>query len=174
MVSEVGPKDPGGADLRRRTIGAMDTDVNGLEVLSRAEAIALLETGEVGRLVYTRRARPAVLPVNYVVREGGIWIWTDSASSLGLALRGAVVAFQVDDFDRARRSGWSVTVTGLAQVVTDGPKLARARVDGPVPWAPGVKEHLICIPIDIVTGRRLGEREPAVENQQEDLVQAAA
>jgi hypothetical protein len=35
----------------------MDTDVNGLEIIARAEAIALLETEEVGRLVYTRRAR---------------------------------------------------------------------------------------------------------------------
>jgi hypothetical protein len=69
----------------------MDTDVNGLGVLSRAEALSLLETGEVGPVVYTRRALPAVLPVNYAVREGGIWIWTASASSLGLALRGAVV-----------------------------------------------------------------------------------
>jgi len=172
-VSEVRPKDPGDTDLRRRTIGAMDTDVNGLDMLSRAEAVALLETGEVGRLVYTRRALPAVLPVNYAVREGGIWIWTGSASSLGRALRGAVVAFQVDGLDYATHSGWSVTVTGLAQVVTDGPKLARARVDGPVPWAPGVKEHLICIPIDMVTGRWLGARNPAVEDQQ-GLAQAAA
>ncbi|HEV2634396.1 MAG TPA: pyridoxamine 5'-phosphate oxidase family protein, partial [Actinocrinis sp.] len=61
--------------------------MNGLGVLSRAEALSLLETGEVGRVVYTRRALPAVLPVNYAVREGGIWIWAGSASSLGLALR---------------------------------------------------------------------------------------
>jgi hypothetical protein len=81
------------------------------------------------------------------------------------ALRGAVVAFQVDGLDYATRSGWSVTVTGLTQVVTDGPKLARARVDGPLPWAPSVKEHLICISIDMVTGRWLGVRNPAAGNQ---------
>ncbi|HEV2634948.1 MAG TPA: pyridoxamine 5'-phosphate oxidase family protein, partial [Actinocrinis sp.] len=132
-----------------------------------------LETGEVGRVVYTRRALPAVLPVNYAVREGGIWIWAGSASSLGLALRGAVVAFQVDDLDYATHSGWSVTVTGLAQVVTDGPKLARARADGPVPWAPGTKDDLICISLDMVTGRWLGARDPAVGNQQYSA-QAAA
>jgi hypothetical protein len=134
----------------------MDTDVNGLEVLSRAEAVALLETREVGRLVYTRRALPAVLPVNYAVRESSIWIWTGSASSLSQALRGAVVAFQVDDVDYATRSGWSVTVTGMAQMVTDKALLARARIDGPVPWAPGLKEHLIQIPLTMVAGRWLG------------------
>jgi len=133
----------------------MEMDVNGLEVLSRAEALALLESREVGRLVYTRRALPAIRPVNYVVRGAAVLIWTGSSSSLGQAVRGAVVAFEVDAFDRVGRSGWSVVVTGTAQLVTDVARLARARLDGPVPWAPGVKEHLIRIPLTIVTGRWL-------------------
>jgi hypothetical protein len=137
----------------------MNTDANGLEVLSRAEAVALLETQEVGRLVYTRRALPAVIPVNYAVRGGAILIWTGSTSSLGQAVRGSVVAFQVDELDRVEHSGWSVTVTAPAQLVTDEAELAKARLDGPVPWAPGVKEHLIRIPLTMVTGRWLGSRE---------------
>jgi nitroimidazol reductase NimA-like FMN-containing flavoprotein (pyridoxamine 5'-phosphate oxidase superfamily) len=142
----------------------MDTDVNGLEVLSRGEAIALLETQEVGRLVYTRRALPAIAPVNYAVRAGGILIWTRSASSLGQAVRGAVVAFQADELDRATRSGWSVTVTGTAKLVTDEIELTRARVDGPAPWVPATRDHLIRIPITMVTGRWLGAR----QHQSED------
>lgn len=139
----------------------MQIDANGLEILSRAEAIALLETREVGRLVYTRRALPAVRPVNYVVRDGAVLIWTGSASSLGQAVRGAVVAFEADAFDRVNRTGWSVVVTGTAQLVTDEAQLALARLEGPVPWAPGIKEHLIRIPMTIVTGRWLGGREGA-------------
>jgi nitroimidazol reductase NimA-like FMN-containing flavoprotein (pyridoxamine 5'-phosphate oxidase superfamily) len=137
----------------------MEMDANGLEVLSRAEAIALLETQEVGRLVYTRRALPAIRPVNYAVRGGAVLIWTGSASSLGQAVRGAVVAFEADELDRGTRSGWSVSVTGTAQLVTDEAQLARARADGPVPWAPGIKEHLIRIPLTVVTGRWLGARD---------------
>lgn len=137
----------------------MEIDTNGLEALSRAEAIALLETREVGRLVYTRRALPAIRPVNYAVRDGAVLIWTGSASSLGQAVRGAVVAFETDALDRVNRSGWSVVVTGTAQLVTDEAQLARARLDGPVPWAPGVKEFLIRIPLTIVTGRWLGGHE---------------
>lgn len=139
----------------------MEMDANGLEVLSRAEAIALLETQEVGRLVYTRRALPAIRPVNYVVRGGAVLIWTGSTSSLGQAVRGAVVAFEADEFDRATRSGWSVAVTGTAQLVTDEAQLERARREGPVPWAPGVKDYLIRIPLTIVTGRWLGVRDDA-------------
>jgi hypothetical protein len=134
----------------------MNTDANGLEMLSRAEAIALLETQEVGRLVYTRRALPAIRPVSFVVRGGAVLIWTGSSSSLGQAVRGAVVAFEADELDRATHSGWSVAVTGTAQLVTDEARLAQARADGPVPWAPGIKEHLIRIPLTVVTGRWLG------------------
>lgn len=143
----------------------METDVNGLEILARPEAIALLETQEVGRLVYTRRALPAVTPVNFVVRGGGILIWTGSASSLGQAVRGAVVAFQADELDRTTRSGWSVTVTGTAKLVTDERELERARADGPVPWAPGIKDHLIRIPLTMVTGRWLGPRHPGPDHR---------
>ena len=38
-------------------------------------------------------------------------------------------------------------------------ELARARIDGPAPWAPGIKDHLIRIPIAMVTGRWLGPRD---------------
>ena len=153
----------------------MDTDLNGVEVLTRAESIALLESQEVGRLVYTRRALPAVRPVNFVVRGGAVLIWTGSASSLGQAVRGAVVAFEADELDRVTRSGWSVVVVGTAQLVTDETELAVARLDGPSPWAPGVKDHLIRIPLTMVTGRWLGERERERERQQsQDAARAVA
>src|SRR5437870_3134162 len=105
----------------------METDANGMEVLGRAEAVALLETQEVGRLVYTRRALPAVVPVNYAVRGGAILVWTGSASSLAQAVRGSVVAFEIDELDSATHAGWSVTVTATAQLVTDEAELVRAR-----------------------------------------------
>ena len=54
--------------------------------LTETEAVALLGSGRVGRLVYTRRALPAVTPVNYALRDGAIWIWTASASSMAQAV----------------------------------------------------------------------------------------
>jgi nitroimidazol reductase NimA-like FMN-containing flavoprotein (pyridoxamine 5'-phosphate oxidase superfamily) len=138
----------------------MDTDVNGLEILSRAEAIALLETEEVGRLVYTRRALPAITPVNFAVRGDAVLFFTGSFSSLIPAVRGAVVGFQADHFDRAARCGWSVSVTGKAELVSDAREVRLALMDGPVPWTAGSKDHLIRIPLTMVTGRWLGTRMP--------------
>lgn len=134
----------------------MDTHyVNSLAGLTEAEARALLESQEVGRLVYTRRALPAVTPVNYAVRDDAIWIWTASASSMAQAVRGAVVAFEVDDLDRAMRTGWSVLVLGVAELIVAAVELERALVLGPEPWVQGRKEHLIRIPIKVISGRRL-------------------
>ena len=131
------------------------TDAKPLATLSQAEAFALLGTQEVGRLVYTRRALPAVTPVNFVLHEGAIWIWTASASSMAQAVRGAVVAFEVDRLDGETRSGWSVVVLGVAELVMDQAEVERAGAFGPEPWIPGRKEHLIKIPLTRVTGRRI-------------------
>jgi nitroimidazol reductase NimA-like FMN-containing flavoprotein (pyridoxamine 5'-phosphate oxidase superfamily) len=135
----------------------MDTeDAEPLDVLTSAEALALLAAEEVGRLVYTRRALPVVTPVNYALRDGALWIWTASASSMARAVRGAVVAFEADSLDRASRTGWTVTVLGVAELVVEPAELERARALGPEPWVPGRKEHLIRVPLKIIYGRRIG------------------
>jgi nitroimidazol reductase NimA-like FMN-containing flavoprotein (pyridoxamine 5'-phosphate oxidase superfamily) len=138
----------------------MDVDADGFEVLSRAEAVALLMTQEVGRLVYTRRALPAVTPVTFRVRDGAVLIGTGSSSALAGAVRGAVVAFQVDEVDRPPRAGWTVTVIGTASLVTDPDEVGRA--GSPAPWARGAEDQLIRIPIVMVAGRRLGARDTRI------------
>ena len=131
------------------------TDAMPLATLSEAEALTLLGTQEVGRLVYTRRALPAIIPVNYALRAGAIWIWTASSSSMAQAVRASVVAFEVDQLDPATRAGWSVTVIGVARIIHDPSEIERARREGPEPWAAGRTEHLIKIPLQLVSGRRL-------------------
>jgi nitroimidazol reductase NimA-like FMN-containing flavoprotein (pyridoxamine 5'-phosphate oxidase superfamily) len=140
----------------------MDTeDAEPPDVLTSAEALALLAAEEVGRLV---------TPVNYALREGAVWIWTASASSMAQAVSGAVVAFEADSLDRASRTGWTVTVLGVAEVVADPAELERARTLGPEPWVPGRKEHLIRVPFKIVSGRRIG---PAPDAQAEPADEGA-
>lgn len=116
----------------------MDTSETPLPVtLTEAEAVALLGSGRVGRLVYTRRALPAVTPVNYALRDGAIWIWTASASPMAQAVRGTVVAFEVDEFDMAGRSGWSVTVLGSPNPSSTPPRSNGLWSSGPSPGCPG-------------------------------------
>ena len=147
----------------------MDTsDIKTLEEIGRDEAVELIETQQIGRLIFTRRALPAAAPVNYIARQGAVWFWTASNASLGQALHHAVVGFEVDHFDESARTGWSVLVLGIAELITDEKQIERARASGPRPWAPGRMEHLIRIPLAEVTGRRIDPWFPLADWGDED------
>jgi len=132
------------------------TGIKPLVDIPQAEALRLLASREVGRLVYTRRALPAITPVNYAVRDHAIWIWTASSSSLAQAVRGAVVAFEVDEIDQTAHGGWSVVVLGVAELIVAPHEIELARRLGPRPWVSDRQEHLIRMPLTMVTGRRVG------------------
>jgi len=126
-----------------------------LAELSRAECLRLLATVPIGRISYTKQALPAVDPVNFVLYDGAIVIRTDAGGKLAAATRRAVVAFQADHLDLHLRSGWSVTVVGRCEEVTDARDIARLDSLGLESWAPGTRDHFIRIVPGIVTGRRL-------------------
>jgi uncharacterized protein len=84
-----------------------------------------------------------------------IVIRTDAGGKLVAASRGAVEAFQADDLDLARRSGWSVTAVGRCDEVTDVADIVRLDKLGLQSWALGARNHFFRIVPAIVTGRRL-------------------
>ncbi|MFM9632597.1 MULTISPECIES: pyridoxamine 5'-phosphate oxidase family protein [Streptomyces] len=129
---------------------------DGFRELGRHECLRLMAKVPVGRIVYTRRALPAVLPVNFSLDgDGAVLLRTYAASELVRAIDGAVVAFETDEVDADRRSGWSVVVTGLATVVTDPVEHARLARTGPVSWVPAPQEVFVRIEPELVTGREL-------------------
>jgi len=123
-------------------------------VLTEEQSREALTRAEVGRVVFTDRALPAVLPVTYIADGDTIVIRTARGSRLARAADGAVVAFETDDLNRATRSGWSVVVTGEAYLETDPVEQDRL---GELlePWVPGVKAVFIRIPLTVVTGREV-------------------
>lgn len=127
----------------------------GLECLSSEECLRLMAAVPVGRIIYTRRALPAVELVNFVLDRGDIVIRTDPSGKLAAATQEAIVAFEVDEVNVATRSGWSVTAIGRSRAVTDPGDIAALRQTGLVSWAPGDREHYIRITPGILNGRRL-------------------
>ncbi|MFI7497977.1 pyridoxamine 5'-phosphate oxidase family protein [Streptomyces sp. NPDC049687] len=129
---------------------------DGFRELDRQECLRLLAEVPVGRIVYTRWALPAVLPVNFVLdRDGAVLVRTSASSDLVSAVDGAVVAFEADEVDAAAHSGWSVVVTGAAALVTDPAEHARLLRTGPRSWAPAPQEAFLRVAPDLVTGREL-------------------
>ncbi|WP_230193612.1 pyridoxamine 5'-phosphate oxidase family protein [Streptomyces sp. NBC_00080] len=124
--------------------------------LDRQECLRLLARAPVGRVVYTRQALPAVLPVNFALdSDASVLLYTSAGSDLVRAIAGVVVAFEADEYHPADRSGWSVVVTGRATVVTDPAEQQRLSQTGPHSWMPVQDGVFVRIESEIVTGRDL-------------------
>lgn len=129
---------------------------DGFRELDRSECLRLLAKAPIGRIVHTRHALPAVLPVNFCVdTDSSVLLRTSVASELVRAIDGAVVAFEVDEVDAAAHSGWSVVVTGRATVVTDPAEHERLARAGPRSWVAAPEEVFVRIEAELVTGREL-------------------
>lgn len=127
----------------------------GLEMLTEDQSRLLLAGGEVGRVGVTIDALPAIFPVNYRVIDGAIVFRTAPGSRLSVAARGRIVAFEVDDYQLADRSGWSVLVVGRAELVDDVGLAAKAAAAQLEPFAGGIRTTMVRIDPALVSGRRI-------------------
>jgi nitroimidazol reductase NimA-like FMN-containing flavoprotein (pyridoxamine 5'-phosphate oxidase superfamily) len=132
-----------------------------LEILDEAECLRLIGPAGIGRLAFPGRFDLTVLPVNYVLHDGGILFRTALAGSTDEDLRTGIehaeyrVAFEVDNFDTETREGWSVLIQGPAHHLDDPAEQAAAMAVGVEPWAGGEREHFIRITPARITGRRI-------------------
>ena len=93
-------------------------DDRSLHELPRAEAMRLLASVPVGRLVFTHQALPAIRPVNHLVEHDKIVIGLTPGSAIAASAGrdGTVVAYEADSLDLADRTGWTVIVVGVARL----------------------------------------------------------
>lgn len=129
---------------------------SGIEILGRQECLGLLATDEIGRLAVVVANTPLVMPVNYALDDETVVFRTDPGTKFDQGPR-ARASFEVDSFDRARRTGWSVVATGRLEEVTlyDASTFDRVRRLAIDPWAGGEKAHWMRLVPDRVTGRRI-------------------
>lgn len=133
----------------------VEVDRNGLEVLDREECLRLLAGAKLGRVGLTSGALPMVLPVNFFLDESRILVRTSRGSKMDAALRDAVVAFEVDDFDSMHHSGWSVAVTGVASEIIQPADLKAVRHMPIARWALQGEVAVLAISTEIISGRRI-------------------
>lgn len=130
-----------------------------MEPLDRGDALSLLRSVSLGRLVFTQRALPAIRPLNHLLDGEDIIIRLGDGSALASLTvpgdtAGAVVAYQADAIDLARHVGWSVVVTGYARLVENPAELDRYR-DLLRPWTARAMTDVLRIRPELVTGFRL-------------------
>lgn len=124
--------------------------------LSRSECEELLAKRSVGRVGLTTPTGPQIFPVTYAYYAKTIVFRTSPYGLLSSLERHTHVAFEIDDIDEERESGWSVLVLGSAQRVTQHYTLSTLWKEGPVPWATGTRNLFIAITPDSITGRAVG------------------
>ena len=136
------------------------------EPLDEPECLRLISAGGVGRIGYTGRYGPTVLPVNYALYEGTIVFRTGQHSPMGEDLRTGIehaesrVAFEIDEISTATREGWSVLVQGSAHPVDSEAERASVIRSGVEAWAGGEKELFVRVIPTRITGRRIRRTGP--------------
>lgn len=81
--------------------------------VSGAEALWLLEDGSLGRLVHTQRDLTLVRPARHVWEYGRLVVRAPAAAVPETA------TYHVDEIRAVQGTGWTVTVSGPAEVITD-------------------------------------------------------
>jgi hypothetical protein len=137
------------------TMNAMSANGSGFDVLPDREAVALLATVPVGRLVYSDRAMPSVVPVVFVFDGVDIIIRTGRRSRLATLAPGNIVAFEVDDIAMATRSGWTVVVTGRVELIDDPAHLERLNALRLQTWLPSPTDCYLRLRPELIAGRRI-------------------
>ena len=132
----------------------MDAVVTGLETLTRAECLRLLAGEPVGWLVYSTPLRPRMVLVNLTLRGEEVLVRTGPGEAVLAAENGLVMTIGVSSTDEVSRTGWSVTVTGTGRLL--GPVVGPGQEGQALhPWAPGLRNHVLAVPAEDVTGRRI-------------------
>jgi nitroimidazol reductase NimA-like FMN-containing flavoprotein (pyridoxamine 5'-phosphate oxidase superfamily) len=122
--------------------------------LERTQCLKLLGRAPIARVVLSINCMPVALPVNIAVLGEDAIFSTDSGSKLTAAVEGQVVSVEADEIDLMYRTGWSVLVTGRAQLVTEPADIEWANSHLQA-WAPGPHPFLVRVPPTLISGRRL-------------------
>ena len=129
-----------------------------LDVLNRKECEAHLAGGGVGRFVFLAAQGPVALPVNFRFLDGDV-IFHTRAEGVLAAAAGSIVSFEVDHIDEAMSEGWSVLITGRAQLVDDLAQLEQLAELGIEPWPGGRRDAVIRVAAETISGRAIHQQD---------------
>lgn len=130
--------------------GHSDDGPGRFSALAEDDCRDLLRTHSIGRIGFTASAGPTILPVSYALHANRILFRTAAGGILAELEQGRPVAFEVDDFDTQTQTGWSVLVRGTTEAPLD---LRKFTGPLPTPWAKGVRDQVICLSLESISGR---------------------
>jgi nitroimidazol reductase NimA-like FMN-containing flavoprotein (pyridoxamine 5'-phosphate oxidase superfamily) len=137
-------------------MAGMTADHAGLVTLPFSMCLRLLASAPVGRVGLHADGEILILPVNHAVDGQDVVFRTATGSKLSAAGEQEQVAFEADGYDAQTRTGWSVLVTGRAEIVYDDADIGRLNRLGLEPWPAGAERPFwVRIRPTSVTGRQI-------------------
>lgn len=138
--------------MASKTSGEQHT--GGFHEIPRDRCEELLAAQTHGRVAFNAADGPELLPVTYALYNKMIVFRTSPYGVLSQLSNRTNVAFEVDQVDHERSTGWSVVVRGSAQGIVEPYDLVKLwTMDTIVPWASGTRNVFIAITPRTVTGR---------------------
>ena len=112
----------------------------------------MLALGYLGRVAASIGALPVIFPVTFVLQGEMAVFGARKDSLVSRATMDAVVAFQVDSYDVAERSGWSVLGVGRASPLDASDREANRSLMSALWGISEVVEQLISIELQRLSG----------------------
>ena len=140
-----------------------------LTEIARDECLRLLGANAVGRVVVIRPAieTPVIRPVNYVFDEASqsVVFRCIPGTKFASLMRASRAWFEIDGIDGDRRTGWSVIIAGVTEVVTLSAEVRRLDSIGLDSWIAGQNAEWVRINARVVSGRRVRAAPAATERK---------
>lgn len=135
---------------------ALGTTSDDTDTLSSDACAEVLRSAAVGRLAYVDHGWPVVVPINFSLHEGDIFIRSVQGGKLEAAARNERVCFEVDSISPSARQGRSVVVHGHLEVIRDPGTLQAAWANDPAPWVDDNQMLWLRLVALATTGRTVG------------------
>lgn len=131
-----------------------------VEDLDESACRELLRRAPVGRIGFTHRALPRVLPVRFTVWGDEVVVARRHGATLDVRPQ-EIVAFEVDAFDPSTGDGWCVGLVGSCRLISDDDEIAELDAVDFAGWKSDEGSIYIGISISLIHGRVLTTTSPA-------------
>ncbi len=122
-------------------------------VLNDEQSWELLAHTAHGRVATTVAGMIDIVPVNYAVHKGNIYLRTSPGNKLASMVVNSSIAFEADGI--LSDEAWSVVVHGTAEILEHEADINEALESGVTPWVQTIKDFWIRVTVDSISGRHL-------------------
>ena len=138
-----------------RDVNVPYTSTLAIDPLSEHECFDRLGLTPFGRVALSSGALPVIFPIHFALLGRNPVFRTDPGTKLMAASNGQVLCLEIDEIDPVLHTGWSVLVTGRADVLSDPDDLEAAELAPRCGPGPARGDAYVRIQAALVSGREI-------------------